>query len=71
MGRFLIIAGFLIVALGVIIHFKIRIPWLTGWIGTLPGDVVIQKGPITLYVPLTTSLLLSVILSLFFSLFKK
>jgi hypothetical protein len=71
MGRFLIVTGFLIVILGVIIHFKVAIPWLTGWIGKLPGDLAIKKGNMILYLPLATSALLSIILSLVFSLFKK
>ncbi len=71
MGRFLIVTGFLIVVLGLIIHFKVAIPWLTGWIGKLPGDLAIKKGNMTLYLPVATSALLSIILSLVFSLFKK
>lgn len=71
MGRFLIIAGFLTVILGLVIHFKVAIPWLTGWIGKLPGDIVIKKEGITLYLPLATSALLSIVLSLLLSLFKK
>ena len=71
MGRFIIFTGFLIVVLGLIIHFKVAIPWLTGWIGKLPGDLVIKKGDVTLYLPLTTSALISLFLSLVFSLFKK
>jgi len=71
MGRFLIVTGFLIVVLGLIIHFKVAIPWLTGWIGKLPGDLAIKKGNMTLYLPLTTSALLSIVLSLVVSLFKK
>lgn len=71
MGRFLIVTGFLIVVLGLIIHFKVAIPWLTGWIGKLPGDLAIKKGDMTLYLPLATSALLSIVLSLVFSLFKK
>ncbi|HSX37859.1 MAG TPA: DUF2905 domain-containing protein [Chlamydiales bacterium] len=71
MGRFLILAGFLVVIVGVLIHFKVPIPWLTGWIGKLPGDLVIKKGNTTLYIPLTTSILFSMVLSLIFSLFRK
>ena len=71
MGRFLIITGFLIVILGLVIHFRVQVPWLTGWIGKLPGDLVIKKEHMTLYIPLTTSALLSIAVSLLFSLFKK
>jgi hypothetical protein len=71
MGRFLMLTGFLIVVLGLLIHFKVAIPWLTGWIGKLPGDMVIKKGHITLYLPLATSALLSIVISIVFSLFRK
>ena len=71
MGRFLVIAGFLVVIIGLLIHFKIQVPWLTGWIGKLPGDIVIKKGNMSLYLPLGTSVLISILLSLVFSLFKK
>ena len=63
------IAGFLVVVLGAIIHFKIQIPWLTGWIGKLPGDLMIKKGSVTIYLPLATSLIASVVLSVILSLF--
>jgi len=71
MSRFLIIAGILLVVFGIIIHFKIDVPWLTGWIGKLPGDLVIRKGNATIYLPITTSLLISFVLSLVVSLFRK
>ena len=69
MGRFLIVAGFLVVILGAIIHFKIQIPWLTGWIGKLPGDLIIKKQKVTIYLPLATSLVASILLSMFLSVF--
>ena len=71
MSRFLILAGIFLVAAGLILHFKVEIPWLTSWIGKLPGDMVIRKGEITLYLPLTTSILVSIALSIVLSaLFK-
>jgi hypothetical protein len=41
------------------------------WLGRLPGDIYIQRGNWSLYVPLATCLLLSVILTLVFSLFGR
>jgi len=64
MGRFLSLAIFFIVAMGLILHFHIEIPWLTEWVGKLPGDLVIRKGGITLYFPITTSVLLSLLISI-------
>jgi hypothetical protein len=69
MGRFLILAGFLVIIIGAIIHFKVQVPWLTGWIGKLPGDLVIKRGNVTIYLPLATSLILSLLLSFLLSLF--
>lgn len=69
MGRFLILAGFLVIVLGAIIHFKVQVPWLTGWIGKLPGDLVIKRGNVTIYLPLATSLLASILLSFLLSMF--
>lgn len=71
MGRFLVLAGFLLIASGLILHFKIEIPWLTSWVGKLPGDIVIKKKNATIYFPLASSLLISFVLSLLLSaLFK-
>ena len=59
MARTLIIVGLLIAAIGVLW------PWL-GQLspGRLPGDVVIRRGSFTLYVPIVTCLILSIVLSL-------
>ncbi|MBM4324037.1 MAG: DUF2905 domain-containing protein [Deltaproteobacteria bacterium] len=41
------------------------------WIGKLPGDILIKKEKFTFYFPLTTSILISIILTLLFTLFRK
>ena len=41
-----------------------------GFLGRLPGDIVIQKENFTLYVPITTMLLLSIVLTLLINFFK-
>ncbi|MDD5565314.1 MAG: DUF2905 domain-containing protein [Candidatus Omnitrophica bacterium] len=52
-GVILLIAGFLIGLIG-------RVPFL----GKLPGDIYIQKKNFSFYLPLATSLLLSILISL-------
>lgn len=42
-----------------------------GWLGRLPGDVHYTRGSFTLYFPLMTSLLLSILLTLLFWLFRR
>lgn len=51
-----------IVGLGAMIWLAGRLPWLR--IGRLPGDIAVQKGNLSLYFPIATSLLLSLLLTL-------
>lgn len=60
LGRMLIIAGLLLVAAGLVIGLAPRVPWL----GRLPGDIVLRRGQFSLFVPITTCLLVSLVLSL-------
>ncbi|MBI5199777.1 MAG: DUF2905 domain-containing protein [Nitrospirae bacterium] len=62
LGKILIIIGLFIIILGIIFLFAGRIPW----IGRLPGDIVIERKNINLYIPITTSIILSILLTLIF-----
>lgn len=59
-GRLLMLAGAALFLFGVVILVTGRI----GPLGRLPGDFYIQRGNFALYLPLGTSLLLSLLLSL-------
>jgi uncharacterized membrane protein SirB2 len=67
LGKMLIIMGACIVFLGVIFMASDKIPFL----GKLPGDMHIQKENFSFYFPITTCVLISIILSLVFWLFSK
>ena len=67
LGRVLIVAGVIAVLAGVVLMLAPRIPLL----GRLPGDIVVQRGPLTLYAPLMTSLVLSVVVTLLLNLFSR
>ena len=59
MGRFLVILGLVLLAAGLLW------PWLSRLgLGRLPGDIHIQGETTSIYIPLTTSLLISLALSL-------
>jgi hypothetical protein len=59
MSRFLVTFGLILVAAGLLW------PWLQKiGLGRLPGDLVIERENFRLYLPITTSVLISVILSL-------
>jgi hypothetical protein len=67
LGRLLVIGGILLAVLGVVVLLAGRVPLL----GRLPGDIVYRKGGTTFYFPLVTCLLLSLILSVLLSLFRR
>ncbi len=72
-GRFLLLTILFLIAIGLIIHFQFKIPYLPAdiakWIGHLPGDLIIKKEGATIYVPITTSLLVSAVVSFVLSIF--
>jgi len=66
MSRWLIVVGAVLVAAG------LAWPWLSRLgLGRLPGDVVIHRGGTTFYAPIVTCLIVSVVLSLLFWLFRR
>ena len=67
LGKWLIGAGLFLALTGVAVSFLPRVPWL----GRLPGDIFIKRENFSFYFPLATCLLLSLIVSIFFRLFRK
>jgi Protein of unknown function (DUF2905) len=59
MGRALIIAGAVLLALGLLVQLAPH----AGWLGRLPGDLRIERPGFRLYVPITTSILVSLVLT--------
>jgi hypothetical protein len=59
MARFLVVLGLVLLLAGLLWPYLSQIG-----LGRLPGDIVIQRENVTLYFPLMTCLLLSVLLSL-------
>lgn len=66
-GRFLIVAGLLLVLAGLVVSAAGRIPWL----GRLPGDLTIRRDGLTIYFPLATCILVSLVLSLLVYLLRR
>ena len=64
MGKLLLIGGLVIAGFGLLM--MAGIPF-----GRLPGDIVIRRGSGTFYFPLTTSILVSIILTLLLSVFRR
>jgi hypothetical protein len=63
-GKFLIILGVIIAAIGGLLMLSGKISWLGQYFGKLPGDIIIQRKNFTIYFPLATSILISLLLTL-------
>ncbi|MHB9073580.1 MAG: DUF2905 domain-containing protein [Desulfobaccales bacterium] len=67
LGRFLIIAGVILVIAGAIFLLAPKLPWL----GHLPGDISYKRGNFSFYFPLGTCILISIVLTLIMYLFRR
>lgn len=66
-GRLLIVVGLVLAAVGVFLTLTGKWPGLGSafsWIGKLPGDFSIKREQFSVYIPIATSLVLSILLSL-------
>ncbi len=67
-GKFLVIVGIILIIAGLIL-------WLggnkLGWIGHLPGDIRIERENFRIYFPITTMIVISIVLSVILWLFRK
>jgi len=65
-GKLFIILGIGILVIGLIINFA---PWLFSWFGKLPGDIRIESGKSFFFFPITSMILVSVVLSIILNIF--
>jgi len=68
MGKTIIIIGLLVVAVGLVVYFAGD---KLSWLGKLPGDIRIEKENFRFYFPVTTMILLSIVISLVVAVIKK
>ncbi len=67
LGKFLILIGVILVVIGGLFLLANKLPF----IGKLPGDIFIKRDSFTFYFPVTTCILISIILSLILWLFSR
>jgi hypothetical protein len=67
LGKFLAVFGGVITVLGLALWAGVG----AGWLGRLPGDVRIERGSSTFYFPIVTCIIISIVLSLAVSLFRR
>ena len=66
MQRTLIVVGLMLLVIGLLWPWLGKLPF-----GRLPGDIVVEREQFRLYVPITSMVLLSLLLSLLFWLFRR
>jgi hypothetical protein len=67
-GKYILIAGVIIVAAGIIIYFFLD---YFKWIGRLPGDFRIEKENFRFYFPLATMIILSLVITIIINILKR
>lgn len=67
MGKWLMVAGIVVFAVGAMLQFA---PWLLSWFGKLPGDIRIESEDSKFYFPITSMLLVSLALTILVNLFR-
>jgi hypothetical protein len=67
LGKLLIVFGFALVVLGLVLWSGFGASWL----GRLPGDIRIERSNSTFYFPIVTCIIISVVLSIIFSFFRR
>jgi Protein of unknown function (DUF2905) len=65
LARLLILFGVVSIVAGLVLLIVPRVPWL----GRLPGDVIVERERFTLYVPIVTSLVVSIVLTILLNIF--
>lgn len=60
-GKLLITTGLALAALGLIVKYA---PWLISWFGKLPGDINIENANSRVFIPITSMIVISLLLTL-------
>ena len=68
MARWIIIAGVILVIIGVILYFA---PGAFKWFGRLPGDIRIERENFSIHIPIVSMLVISIVLSVIIYLFRR
>ncbi len=66
LGKLLTTIGVILVVIGLVVSYA---PWLISWFGRLPGDIRIENEQRFVFIPITSMLIVSIILTLIVNLF--
>jgi hypothetical protein len=65
-GKVLMIIGVILIVAGLVFNYA---PWLINWFGKLPGDIHIRDEKKVVFIPITSMILISLVLTLIINLF--
>ncbi|MEE4162079.1 MAG: DUF2905 domain-containing protein [Woeseiaceae bacterium] len=68
MGKWMMIAGAVILVVGALLHFA---PQTLSWFGRLPGDIRIDNGNTKIFLPITSMLVISIFLTIVVNVFRR
>lgn len=68
MGKWIMFAGLALVVIGAVVHYA---PWAVSWFGRLPGDIRIESENGRVFIPITSMIIVSVVLSILVSLLRR
>jgi len=68
MGKWIMVAGAAVFAIGAILHFA---PWALNWFGRLPGDIRIESENGKFFFPITSMLIISIVLTILINIFRR
>lgn len=61
------LSGAVLLLIGAVLNFA---PWLLSWFGKLPGDIRIHSGNGRIFIPVTSMIIISLVLTILINLFK-
>jgi hypothetical protein len=68
MSRWLIISGAVLILAGIALNYA---PWLLNWFGKLPGDIRIETGRSKVFIPVTSMIIISIVITVLINLFRR
>ena len=68
MAKWLIIVGIIFTIIGFLLHY---LPWTLNWFGKLPGDIHIKQENSNLYIPITSMVIVSILITVILNFLKR
>ena len=68
MARWIMIVGVILVVIGALMHFA---PWTLNWFGKLPGDIRIETERGSIFIPISSMVVVSIVLTILVNLFRR